>query len=1483
MPQSPYDQQLAAIRARQATDGQVNLAAGNVNPGLVQGTIAHANAYPFISPQTAYALAQTGAQPGDPLAQTVATGVLNHKGGGFWGELGHIVTAPMRAAAHFASTALSDAGTVAQPIARGLLTAAETPFQVGAGALRDVASAGGDIVGGIASGAAAGAGIGLIGGAETGPGALVTGAIGGVVGGILGGVAQAKGVEVKGGFVNPLSQSTGGLAVENILSGNKVDLGSGYLPGGALRDEQIKNAQAAASINGHALTPGRMLASALVRPGTTPYNMLSGITDAVTQWNLDPTRYLGEDIAAARGVGKVIPGAAEVETAGPISSLIARRAGILDTADPAVHTEQARQFLQTDGAAQRFIAKAAATDSAAEIRAASNGKISASIANQLAAHTTEQGVLDTLLAHVDNGDLQERAAVQAGKGIVSTFTATRPGARLNQVMERLGGFLPDQTVDLLDLGKENSPKLDTAVDQLDNFLKQGRVAAADRAPALNRLMTATTPEEASRVIDTTVNGMIRDRLLALNHDPAVVDRYLNSAKADVQLLTDTTSKELAGNTIARFVNTGAEDVPLSTPNQVMEYAKYTYHLPDPSDLRRLTTPQSTKIGEGLSSLYNSDAWKESTHAGDWFMQQFKKGVTIRPALALRTFAAQHAKFAANGVETAWSDPGFLFRMVTNPDFRQAWQEGLTEGTPLAKAEGMQKIMRGMSGGFTAEDQAAHQIIVGPGHDLFPQAWGSRIAELHADPVARSIAGQGFDATAESFWDGPLASERHQIATDLNRLDLSNSKEAADAYVKEELAGHLTALTADNPHLMEAIATGRIPTGSFDEASHVPLLADGAHGVVNPDAVDHLAGMALDDSIRVPAEVPAAKDTKLLDPDFGHKVGRMTNWFYSTLIGKPMDLYYQSPALNQLYWESVGEQAHLLNPDGVEKLAARIGTESNKVRIPVDARATLEAAIAHPNAGQGVVPLSRLDELAQVRAVDKLQGMTIDMAKKTGWQDAARLMVPFGKHWQQEITQWAKLAADQPDAFRKAQMTVQGAIGSGFFHKNDYGEYVFNYPGSELVSKVVTGTPTPLTAKASGLSMMTSSLLPGVGPLVSIPASKILPNKPEYDEIRNFLSPFGDPTQKGVLSAVEPAWAKTVQTALANPENDRDAGNTTMQVAKYLVSTGKYSTDTPEAQAKLLADAGSRAKKLLVLQALGKFVLPSSPSLQAVAEAKGTFAPDGRTVTAKLLSDDLQAMRKADFPHSTENFLAKYGDSAMLFLQGATRPVSPGAADTKEQDTFIRANPDIAAALPNSAAYFAPQGAQTFDPASIARQIHMGDRQALTPKQQVALANDQVGSMIYYTKKAQLGPRISTAQQQWLSGLKDALMQDYPGFGTITPGLSSRVTDSPQNVQAVLIPEVRKALDNPKTANSDTGQALATYMTVRDNIDQMGQQAGLKAGSFAQSTKMEAQRQYLRHVATALGQESPGFSMLFDRVLSRELRTDTNPTVPPVSA
>jgi hypothetical protein len=1469
MPIASWSASLGAIDRRQVFNAQVQAAAPNANPQLAQGVVAQANAYPWMAPQTALALTQNGAQPGDPVSQAVATASLNKKGGGFWHSFGHIVDAGARAAIHLGSD-VQGAGKVA---ARAAFTGLNTLYEVPMAGLRDVAAVGGDIAGGAASGALTGLATGAM--TFTPWGALGGLAAGAVVGGVAGALAQSKGVQVQGNADwNLLNQSAGGLALQKLATGNAgdIDLGTGFMPGGQLSAQATKNAQAAANINGHALTPGRMLASGVWRPGTGGYNVLSGVVDGIDRWELDPGRYAGEELGAQVRAAKVIPGAVRAvdesgaaAAAGPITKLLTR-AGVLDAADPAFNAQVARDFLTTDPAARNFVAKATVTDSAYDIRRATNGKLPSALLNELAAHTDEQDVVNSLLNHMESQGLRDRAAVQSGRGIMSSVPSFRPPARLAAVYDRISSVMPAHSVDLRDVNLPGGAfKLDNAVDQMDNLLTQARYTAEQKAPILNRLMATTTADEAKQVITDTVHSDLRQRLLDLGMSEDKVQGVLKTSAADRNALLSQVHSEVAGGMEQQSLFVGDDHLPLNKASDVLQADATHVQLPDGRDIRRMTTPS-----DRLRSIYNSKAFLETEHAADYFMGAWKKLNLQRIALPLRMIAMSQAKMAANGLEVPLSDPMTVFSTLVGRAARPGALEGMVEGSPLSQAEEMMKFSRRLSGHLSADDVTPFQQTLRPGDEGFARSWAARVAEHHADPVARSIATDGAESTVQSLWNGALKDERLRLAEEENLPELG-SQEGVRQHVAT-LADNLRAVTANNPELIDSVATGRLVG--------VDLLKAHPGGLVNPDLETALQRIVDNPDVEVPNVMKAAKPHEI-DPDYGNKVGRVSQWFYSRL-GNSMDALVNHPAFNQLYWQGVADHASMLDEDGRAVLRARLADDTKAVRMPGETQSSILATLDR-TATPGAVTFDDVDKLARAQATQRLQDMTIDMSKKQGWQDAMRHVIPFAKHWQQETGQWARLLTAHPEAFEKAQMAVHGAEGNGWFHKNAQGSLVFNYPGSGLVSRVLTGVDMPITGKVGGVSTMTTELMPGFGPMVSISASKLLPNKPQFDAIRDFFSPYGDPTQQGVVASVLPPWAKTLQAALSDPNNDRDAANTTMEVARYLVSTGKFSMDSPENITKTLDEAGSRARRLLELQAMGKFVLPASPSLEPKALVKAMGDKDGRSVVARTLSDDLIQMRKENYDTSTQRFLEKYGDNALLFLQSASRPIAAGAASTKEQEDFARANPELAKAFPNSYAFFAPQGGQTPDFTTITRQIHAGERQALSPAQQVALANDQVGSMIYYQAKAKLGPRISDPQQQWLNTLKQALIEQYPGFAVPVAGVAARVTDTTQGVQDVVLPEVRRALDNPKMAATATGQALSQYLELRDGIDQIAQGRGLKPNAFAQAAHADDLRAVLNKAALILGQDNPGFSMLFDRLLSRELRTDVQPEAAPTSA
>lgn len=641
-----------------------------------------------------------------------------------------------------------------------------------------------------------------------------------------------------------------------------------------------------------------------------------------------------------------------------------------------------------------------------------------------------------------------------------------------------------------------------------------------------------------------------------------------------------------------------------------------------------------------------------------------------------------------------------------------------------------------------------------------------------------------------------------------------------------------------------------------EDGNARALKDAGGNFLHSDMQDHLESILANPDLPNPERLP----TTMTDQSFeaknpGAKSARegAVSWLFQNMIHKPLAELTRAPAFNQFYWQHIADLAPSLTEDAQTELRGVLN--NNAARIPGDVMDSINNALRK---GSGPIPLTEAHDLSAARTLESMHNTFLDLNKQQAWADASRYIFPFAKHWQQEMTQWARLGVEHPEVFSKATMTVHGLQGSGFFYKNDQGQWVFNYPFSDRINGALTGVPFPMVAQASGFSPMTQSALPGFGPMASIAASKILPNKPQWDSVRNLLAPYGDPTEGGVVGAIEPPWMKQAQRAMSDPNSDRLQGNAVMEVQKYLYSTGKYG-DTPDEQTRLLDDAKSAGKWVGMLRSLGMLTLPSSPALVAEAHDK-----DGRTVVAQKLKDDLQAMDQADYSTATAKFMDKYGKYAKLFLQANTRPVQQDAREDDAGLNWLRSNPGLAQKFPLTAGFFAPPEGP-FDPNAYTRALHTGDIEKLTPKQQMSLANDKYGNMVFYALKDSLGTHVSTQQARVLAVIRSKMQESLPGFGTATVGLTNKAAPS------TVIDELSQSVKDPTLAATPVGQALSKYMMVRDLMNQLAK--GMGQSGFQSSAKTQAMRDIMRQVGHKLTVATPAFGLVFDRVLDPEMKVD----------
>lgn len=110
------------------------------------------------------------------------------------------------------------------------------------------------------------------------------------------------GAPITFGGQQALQNIAGQTTIGQQIAGNS--LGQGFLPAGAANQKAQEAQRAAATVAGHALTPGRALASFVATPDSIAYKAVSGAADAYVALHFDPaflaTESLTESIKAGR-------------------------------------------------------------------------------------------------------------------------------------------------------------------------------------------------------------------------------------------------------------------------------------------------------------------------------------------------------------------------------------------------------------------------------------------------------------------------------------------------------------------------------------------------------------------------------------------------------------------------------------------------------------------------------------------------------------------------------------------------------------------------------------------------------------------------------------------------------------------------------------------------------------------------------------------------------------------------------------------------------------------------------------------------------------------------------------------------------------------------------------------------------------------------------------------------------------------------------
>jgi hypothetical protein len=927
-----------------------------------------------------------------------------------------------------------------------------------------------------------------------------------------------------------------------------------------------------------------------------------------------------------------------------------------------------------------------------------------------------------------------------------------------------------------------------------------------------------------------------------------------------------------------FITVDAEDLPL--PKAAAYAEMFTEGIP------LIDTQAFTRAASRMRRLYDSPGWDIAVTGGDAMTAFFKFMVLpVRgPAWMIRNLAEAQARITVLGMPGIMNDPlgALAWRLGDNP--RSQASKDLAGWDKLAhpqrelRAANMERYGRGQFDskgddfrvrmeleGNASQFAKTQEHKGGPWNDTnnmvysddvvpvnrdergMRETWldGHRftLAKLSGSPEYRMAIDAKTPLHAKNmFW---ASKERKRM---MQREPSLASREGSDFYI-DKVYERIEEATNGNPALRDAIRQGRI--------DGVPLVVRNARGnlVYNEKAILALEKHA-DDLPEWSAAPKAAAIGNVGDAigKFGAAIDKKVFATAFALFGSmPNNRFVNSPLFRQLHWDEAERLMPLASPEA----GAAILANARKARMSKDMLARLEAVPAG-----GKLDVDDIRDLADAKAFDKWMDIVYNSHNKGNWTRSVRMLSPFAAAVADMYRFWGKNLAKNPLVLHRVDQGMHAARQSGFIANDDNGEERFFYPLTRALAQVATGVDRAFSGSVKGANMITSSVLPGVGPVVSWPVGLFLPDKPETDAIREIINPYGDPDASGgILEGFAPSHVQRMlaTVGLASPEQQRRYQESVADAMAYLASTGRYG-DSEKEQERLRNDAQAKGRTLYLLQAWAQSSLPASPRGETMYKD-----PTGRVWQITHIAADYRKMMNDNPDEATATLLKKYGEAAFLAVTGGTYGSS--AFVTEEAHDLARDKPHVIDRYSEVWSFFTDQDSP-YSHAEMQRQLKAGERTTRSLKERQVAAQTTLAWNMYFQYKDQFGPFPTTEEENYLQTVKASIRKELP------------LWDESFDVSEVQtrVDQTFKAAKDPVFRDTEVSGAILAYQKARQEvIDYARSQGDIKAtgtgSGFGTAKATEDGRDYLRFVAQQLIEQVPQFEVFWQRVFDAEMVDD----------
>lgn len=1283
-------------------------------------------------------------------------------------------------------------------------------------------------------------------------------------------------------------------------------LGTGLFAGGAAQAQS--DAERTLTIRGRRADVGQAIANSTVgyfsAPGEKAYNTVAGISGFAVEVFGDPLAW------ATGGASKVVqasrrldPAAAKalLEGAGAISS--GRRLTVIP--------DKARNFVGNGKMLER-LAQADAYDIYQMWSGSPAHRIDHDVIRQLGEASTEADVLDVLVNAIATGQGPQSKGFYSGMGhfvkrsLVTSESRLAAPLRFFTPEGKLSGIAPRGVISADDVGD--------AAEKLDSLLRQANIGREKRAEIFNRTLSVEAGafddlfqvtvdalnEVGAKVGDRGVGVELSDlaaqykqELLDIRHYG--VDSAGNSIDMPFAKTFDVT--DFDGNTVK---------VAFPTPQMTSELNSLALTLPEVTDIRRAATDSAV-----MRAVYTSKGWDLTASAMTGLTRQvFKPLAILRPAYIVRIGMEEQARLQAAFGESVYSHPGrFIMANILN---RKAMSDLVgNDATDVARS--LDVISKDATGVLAdsrrGKARLFKRITRGDGDEIsaeFARAWRVELGQIAAAEEARMLTHLRGDLDQFKVWaqgDGLEHIERLAKQSD----EAGSLLEFGDDFDKwaDGLRRRIEAKTGGwDEDLVDRIANRDIPYKETRWKDGKPVGDTSEAAFANVLRAKARAGRA-----------PAMLKSEVLEEGLRKTRTRFVDTLFDYIAGKPTSYLARYPAWRMSMLDRTGDLFESLADDAlrkeafaaaVENLGAGAGRVIRQSDTPELARlrAKFDASLGKP--GGPIGELRQLNDIVTSRSAQDVKDLLFDVTRRGAGQDAMEAVVPFLDAWKEVTVTWGRLVKENPAFFMRAAAGYREMGDQGHFYVNDFGDEVFAYPGGGFLSSfvrrmneaggdvltdtipalggaladTVTGN-TPdygvrLEGRVQGLNLVAQGVGPGFGPVVQWGAGMF--TSPDLDGFREFLAPFGtglsepgDVTDPGVLAeGLMPAWARKLTNALRDGAVDERQWNSTVGDAmKALAASGDY---PPEDTDRLLEDAERFGKWLLIARGVTQGVGPTGPSatletpLENVNRQHEDWNPDidpeGHWFSIGVLAEDYYRLLNTYGPDvAAGKFYEMYGAEPFFIAQAKTRSLT-AAPVTTEGDRWMRRNEGVVEDYRVVAGYFAPSDEDAdLDFSVYTAQMARGDRQSLTPRQQVALASQVRARSMYQAVKDRVQGLPKPQRDRALELVKARLESLYPGWQSDVLGVQKGAKTADK------IRELQRAVADERLADEPLTVPLAAYLAVRDKMLAEAQARGLKTLS---SDRVSDLRDLLRQAGMAVQAAFPAFSGVWSEVLSREL-------------